>query len=141
MSALQRFLDAQDKNYTRAWSELREGRKQSHWMWYIFPQIAGLGQSETSKYYAIRDFREAEEYIRHPVLGRRLIDMSRLLLMRSDEDIRRLLGSPDDQKLRSSMTLFSLLPGADQVFQDVLDRFFGGSGDHCTRRILAKEKN
>lgn len=129
---LDRFLDAQENDYSRALSEIRNGRKQSHWMWYIFPQISGLGFSETAKFYSIKNLQEAAAYLDHPVLSRRLIDIANAMLRIDGKTANQVLGSPDDMKLRSSMTLFSLLPNADPVFQAVLDKFFDGTPDQRT---------
>src|SRR5437763_17188659 len=103
-STLKRFIDAQEKSYAIALSEIKRGRKQSHWMWYIFPQIKGLGFSETSMYYAIEDIEEAEAFFKHPVLSSRLIEISKELLKLESNNAHQILGSPDDIKLHSSMT-------------------------------------
>ena len=129
---LSRFTDAQTTDYARALTEIKNGRKQSHWMWYIFPQLVGLGYSETARFYGIKDLNEARDYLTHPVLGSRLIDIATALLCIEGCNARQVMGSPDDLKLRSSMTLFSLVPEADLVFQDVLDKFFGGLPDQKT---------
>lgn len=129
---LQRFISAQETDYSTALSEIIKGKKQSHWMWYIFPQIEGLGFSETSKFYAIKDLKEAEEYLKHPVLGRRLVEISSELLKLKINNAHQIFGSPDDMKLHSSMTLFSLITGADPVFQNVLNKFFEGKKDERT---------
>nr|WP_279629793.1 DUF1810 domain-containing protein [Mucilaginibacter endophyticus] len=105
---------------------METGGKRGHWMWYIFPQIDGLGFSSMSKRYAIRDLKEAAAYLAHPVLGRRLIDISNALLDIPGYDATAVMGSPDDLKLRSSMTLFALVPGANQVFEAVLHKYFHG---------------
>ena len=133
---LNRFLDAQEKDYSRALAEIKNGRKQSHWMWYIFPQIAGLGYSEMATFYAIKDIHEASDYLAHPVLGSRLIDISTALLGHDGKTANQIMGSPDDLKLRSSMTLFSLLDKTDPVFQAVLDKFFNGAQDQKTLSII-----
>ena len=133
---LQRFLDAQQRDYATALAEIRAGRKRSHWMWYVFPQIQGLGYSETARFYAIQNRQEAEAYRQHPVLGLRLLEISAALLALASTDATRIMGSPDDVKLRSSMTLFGALEGADPVFQQVLDTFFGGTPDAKTLQIL-----
>jgi uncharacterized protein (DUF1810 family) len=137
---LQRFLDAQQMSYEQALTEIQHGKKRTHWMWFIFPQILGLGFSETSKFYAIRNRQEAEDYIKHPVLGKRLVTICRALLDLSDNDANRVFGSPDDLKLQSSMTLFSSLKNTDPVFQFVLDKFFNGLKDKRTLEILEEEK-
>lgn len=135
-SNLQRFLDAQATAYPQALAEVKAGSKRSHWMWYLFPQIQGLGFSEISKHYAIRDAAEAAVYLQHPVLGPRLREISGELLKLSSRDAGRIFGSPDDLKLRSSMTLFAAVPGADPVFGAVLAAFFGGQPDAQTLRLL-----
>ncbi|GAB2785534.1 uncharacterized protein (DUF1810 family) [Hymenobacter luteus] len=135
---LQRFLDAQRTDYPVALAEIKNGRKRSHWMWYIFPQIRGLGFSETSKFYAIQDRAEAEAYLQHPVLGPRLLEISRALLALPGTNATAIFGSPDDVKLKSSMTLFSCLPHADPVFEQVLDKFFHGDPDGNTLQQLSR---
>ncbi|UOQ71058.1 DUF1810 domain-containing protein [Hymenobacter cellulosilyticus] len=137
-SDLQRFITAQSSDYATALAEIKAGRKRSHWMWYIFPQIQGLGFSETAKFYAIRDQQEAEAYRQHPVLGARLVEISQALLGLPGADANRIMGSPDDIKLKSSMTLFGALSGADPVFQQVLDKFFGGAADTKTLQLLGQ---
>lgn len=138
-SNLQRFLDAQKSSYQTALTEIKNGRKRSHWMWYIFPQIQGLGFSETSKFYAIKDVSEAEAYLKHPVLGSRLIEISQVAAQLAPNNATQIFGSPDDMKLKSSMTLFAALDDADPVFQSVLDKFFGGSRDAKTLQIIKKQ--
>ncbi len=133
---ISRFIDAQNKDYSIAMEEIKKGRKKSHWMWYIFPQIQGLGFSETSKYYAIKNLKEADEYLKHPLLGTRLINICQALLNRTDNDASGIFGSPDDLKLKSSMTLFVSLKETNPVFQLVLDKFFNGSRDRKTVDIL-----
>jgi uncharacterized protein (DUF1810 family) len=133
---LRRFLDAQEAAYPIALAEVKAGRKRSHWMWYIFPQIAGLGYSETSRYYAIKDRKEAEAYLNHPVLGARLIEISTELLKLESSDAGKVFGSPDDKKLLSSITLFSCLNNAPPVFQQLLEKFFQGAKDQKTLQIL-----
>ena len=135
-SHLQRFLDAQEKDYQIALSEIKNGKKQSHWMWYIFPQITGLGFSETSKFYAIKNIHEAREFLKHPALGSRLIEICNELLNLETNDAHTIFGSPDDLKLHSSMTLFSSLQNANPIFQKVLDKYFGGKKDSKTLEIL-----
>ena len=114
-NSLQRFIDAQEKDYETALAEISQGRKRSHWIWYIFPQIQGLGFSETSKFYAIKNIDEAAEYLKHPVLGERLIRICHALIKNPGDDANKILGSPDDMKLKSSMTLFAALPGRYNV--------------------------
>jgi uncharacterized protein (DUF1810 family) len=137
-SSLDRFIMAQQRDYQAALEEVRNGRKRSHWMWYIFPQIQGLGYSETSRYYGITDLQEATAYLNHPVLGQRLIDICKQLLKLEDTNASQVFGSPDDLKLKSSMTLFAAINGADPVFEAVLGKFFAGSKDMQTLRIMQK---
>lgn len=137
---LPRFIDAQEADYQIALSEIKNGRKQSHWIWYIFPQIQGLGFSETSKFYAIKDINEAEEFLKHPVLGSRLVEISNELLTLKSNDANKIFGSPDDVKLKSSMTLFSSLPDTNPVFRLVLDKFFNGTKDSKTLQIIGKQQ-
>jgi uncharacterized protein (DUF1810 family) len=136
MGNLKRFLDAQSRDYATALTEIRQGRKRSHWMWYIFPQIGGLGYSEMAKRYAISDLPEASEYLSHPVLGARLIEISKALLALPGSNSNAVMGSPDDLKLRSSMTLFSLVPGADPIFEAVITKYFKGEKDKATLQLI-----
>ena len=133
---LQRFLDAQQGDYQTALGEIKAGRKRSHWMWYIFPQVQGLGYSSMAQHYAIADGGEAAAYLAHPTLGPRLVEISRALLTLPGSNATAVMGTPDDLKLRSSMTLFARVPGADMVFQQVLDKFFGGAPDAKTLQLL-----
>ena len=133
---LNRFLDAQRGDYAVALAEVRRGRKTSHWMWYIFPQIAGLGQSSTARYYSIRDLEEAREYYAHPVLGQRLREISGALLELRGSDPVAVFGGIDSMKLKSSMTLFAVAAPDDPLFQQVLDKYYGGEQDAMTLRIL-----
>jgi uncharacterized protein (DUF1810 family) len=135
---LQRFIEAQEADYRIALKEIKNGKKQSHWMWYIFPQIEGLGFSETSKFYAIKDTIEAESFLKHPILGQRLIEISNELIKHDNKDANQIFGSPDDVKLKSSMTLFSTLQGANPVFQLVLDKFFDGEKDEKTMQMMKR---
>ena len=135
-NSLKRFLDAQDQDYARALAEIRNGRKQSHWIWYIFPQISGLGYSSTAIFYSIEDIQEAEDYLRHPVLGSRLVETAKALLGINGKTANQILGNPDDLKVRSSMTLFNLLENTDPVFQAVLDKYYNGKPDEKTISII-----
>jgi uncharacterized protein (DUF1810 family) len=135
---LDRFLTAQEKTYSTALSEIKAERKQSHWMWYIFPQIKGLGFSDTSKFYAISSRSEAIQYMAHPVLGKRLIEISEALLHINGKSAREIFGSPDDVKLQSCMILFGSLANADPVFQAVLDKYFQGQKDDKTLLLVKK---
>jgi uncharacterized protein (DUF1810 family) len=136
---LERFVLAQDQDgtYARALAELRQGRKVSHWMWFVFPQIAGLGQSATSRHFAISSRAEAEAYLAHPVLGQRLTEAAETVADTTGRSAAEIFGGLDAQKLRSSMTLFSrVAPGS--VFDLVLERFFDGQPDPATDRLLAR---
>lgn len=135
MSDLNRFLSAQERSYDAALREIKSGRKRTHWMWYIFPQIAGLGFSSTAQFYAIGSMQEAKDYYAHPVLGKRLVEISEALLTLDTDDAGAVMGYPDDLKLRSSMTLF-LAASGDTVFQKVLDKFYSGRPDGKTLSIL-----
>ena len=135
---LQRFLAAQERDYATALSEISSGRKRSHWMWYIFPQIQGLGFSEMAKHYAIQNETEATAYLQHPVLGSRLLEISNALLLLQSSNATSVMGTPDDLKLKSSMTLFAALPDANPVFQKVLGKFYNGLKDEKTLQILGK---
>ena len=133
---LDRFLEAQETSYSTALSEIKNGRKQSHWIWYIYPQIAGLGFSEYSKFYAICGLTEASQYLEHPVLGSRLIEISKELLKIEGKSANQIFGSPDDLKVKSCMTLFSAVKNADPVFESVLEKYFDGMKDSKTLQRL-----
>ena len=129
---LRRFTDAQDGTYEYAAAELRRGRKTSHWMWFVFPQIAGLGHSDMSRRYAISSLAEARAYLAHPVLGRRLVECASILVGLADRTAEQVFGAIDAQKLRSSMTLFRRADPHEPVFAQVLDRYFDGAEDPAT---------
>lgn len=133
---LQRFVDAQEGVFDRVCSELRSGRKQSHWMWFIFPQIAGLGRSPMAQHYAISSLDEAKAYLRHPILGPRLRDCTRLVLLVEGRSAHAILGSPDDMKFRSCLTLFGRAAPEDRIFQDALEKYFDGEEDPLTTAKL-----
>ena len=133
---LDRFVRAQAQTYTRALSELERGRKESHWMWWIFPQIDGLGSSPTSRTYSIKSEDEARAYLGHPVLGPRLIECSEAVLAVDEKSATEILGSPDDLKLKSSATLFGYISAPGSVFERILDKFYGGERDAATLRLL-----
>jgi uncharacterized protein (DUF1810 family) len=133
---LNRFLEAQAAVYDRALSELRDGRKRSHWMWFIFPQLAGLGSSPMSHRYSIRSIEEAREYLAHPVLGRRLLECTQAVLSVDDLSATEILGSPDDMKLRSSATLFANVAGRGSVFERILEKYYDGRRDSRTEELL-----
>jgi len=133
---LNRFIDAQRAVYPDVLEELRSGRKRSHWMWFIFPQLAGLGHSETSRFYAISGAAEATAYLNNPLMGARLLECTRTVLERSGQSARAMFGTPDDMKLRSCMTLFASVAPEQVCFQQVLDRFFDGETDAKTIALL-----
>ncbi|WP_264552027.1 DUF1810 domain-containing protein [Flavobacterium sp. N2038] len=133
---LSRFLDAQNKLYLTALSEISKGKKETHWMWFIFPQIKGLGKSDTANLYAIADLKEATEFLEHPILGKHLIEISELLLTFKRKSADGILGDLDARKLRSSMTLFSMVENTNPVFQEILDAFFSGESDPLTLSII-----
>ncbi|MBQ7488625.1 MAG: DUF1810 domain-containing protein [Clostridia bacterium] len=137
---LDRFVSAQERDYATALSEIRNGRKESHWMWYIFPQIAGLGYSSMAQYYAISDIEEAKAYMQHPVLGARLVEISNALLRLESSNATAVMGYPDDIKLRSSMTLFMLAAPDEPVFKKVIDKYYGGEPDERTIALVKSGK-
>ena len=136
---LNRFVLAQEVNYRQALSELEKGQKLSHWMWYIFPQYAGLGFSSMSVRYAIKSAEEARAYLRHPILGPRLTECAEAVLNVSGRSATQILGSPDDLKLRSCATLFASASPSGSVFQMLLDKYFSGESDPKTLRLLGQE--
>lgn len=129
---LERFVAAQDPVYSTVLGELRTGRKRSHWMWFVFPQVEGLGSSEMARRYAIRSSDEAAAYLAHPVLGPRLRECARLVALHRDKEIGEIFDSPDDRKFQSSMTLFADVAPDEAVFQTCLDQFFDGQADPAT---------
>ncbi|MGI8889879.1 MAG: DUF1810 domain-containing protein [Chthoniobacterales bacterium] len=129
---LERFVEAQERVYAQALSELKSGRKRSHWMWFVFPQVAGLGSSAMSQRYAISDAEEARAYLDHPVLGSRLRECCETLLWLEGRSAVEIFGATDELKLRSSATLFASVVPNGQVFQQVLDRYFEGEADEKT---------
>lgn len=135
-----RFLDAQNMLYLKALSEIKDGLKQSHWMWFIFPQLQGLGHSETAKFYAINNIDEAAAYLAHPVLGKHIIQISEALMNIEGRTANDIFGSPDDMKLRSSMTLFANVPNADPIFEKIIGKYFNGLQDELTLQLLLKNK-
>jgi uncharacterized protein (DUF1810 family) len=129
---LQRFVDAQNTVYDRVRAELKSGRKKTHWMWFIFPQIAGLGHSAMAQRYAISSLREAEAYLDHAILGPRLRECTRLVIGVEGRSAREILGPPDDMKFRSCLTLFAHAAPDEQIFRDALDKYFNGDFDRST---------
>jgi len=140
MSDLERFRDAQERDYALALEEVKDGYKRGHWMWYIFPQIAGLGSTDISKHYAIKNLQEATDYLMDQQLGYRLTEICKALLALDTDDAQHIFGSPDCLKLRSSMTLFDAVPATFPVFAQVLDKFYTGERDERTLQILQSLK-
>ena len=134
---LERFVQAQATDYDQALSELRDGEKRSHWMWYIFPQIEGLGHSSISRQYSIKSAAEARAYLDHRILGPRLRECAAVVNAIVGRSAHEIFGSPDDMKLRSSMTLFARVSG-DNVFEQVLGKYFNGQHDNETLRLLGE---
>lgn len=135
-NSLNRFLTAQEYAYDIALAEIRRGRKRTHWMWYIFPQLRSLGKSERSYFYGIADIEEAKAYFDHPILGSRLIEFSETLLYIQGKSAQDIFGGIDSMKLHSSMTLFAVVGGDGSVFYKVIDRYFDGKMDENTLKIL-----
>jgi uncharacterized protein (DUF1810 family) len=136
-----RFLYAQQNIYTQVIKELQNGKKTTHWMWFIFPQIDGLGHSSTAKYYAINSIEEAKEYIDHPILGKRLLESSNIILKIEGRSVEDIFGYPDYLKLKSCMTLFNFITPEQKVFSNVLKKYFAGEKDEQTLSILQKMTN
>ena len=137
---LARFVQAQERDYERALSEIRAGQKRSHWMWYIFPQFEGLGHSPTSRHYAIRSTEEAAAYLAHPVLGPRLLECAEAALQIKGRTALEIFGSPDDMKLRSCATLFAYVSPDRSVFQRIMDEYFRGEHDERTIDLLTRQR-
>jgi len=133
---LERFLDAQEKDFFNALNEIKKGKKLTHWIWYIFPQLEGLGKNEYAVFYGIKNVDEAEEYLNHPILGKRLIEICSELLNLEHKTSNQIFGSPDDLKVRSCMTLFSSLKDTDPVFSNVLDKYYQGIKDPFTMKLI-----
>ena len=132
MYDLERFIKAQEYDYSTALKELSNGRKESHYIWYIFPQLKGLGYSTYSEYYGLSGLEEAEAYYNHEVLGGRLLELCNILLSLKETSITQIMGYPDDLKLKSSMTIFYLAT-QNQIFKDVIDKYF--NGEFCIRTM------
>ena len=135
-NGLERFVEAQARDYETALREIRSGRKRSHWMWYIFPQLRGLGYSSTAQFYGLRDLQEARDYMAHPLLGPRLIEISEALLTLETDNPGAVMGYPDDLKLCSCMTLFELAAPEQPVFARVLEKYYAGRRDQRTLALL-----
>ena len=133
---LSRFIEAQETTYKGAMLELARGRKDSHWTWYIFPQIDGLGNSETTKIFSIKSLEEGRAYLEHPLLGQRLVESCEILLTLKDKSINEVMGIPDDLKLLSSMTLFETFSDANSVFTRIIEVYFDGERDEATLEII-----
>jgi uncharacterized protein (DUF1810 family) len=138
--SLERYIKAQAPVYAQALAELRRGHKQSHWMWYVFPQLAGLGHSAMSHSYAIESLDEAREYLAHPILGGRLRECCRTLMELEGRTAHEIFRSPDDLKFRSSLTLFSQAALEEPLFRELLQKYFGGSPDATTLELLAGQQ-
>lgn len=138
--ALARFVEAQAPVLSNVRAELRNGRKTTHWMWFVFPQLRGLGRSETAHYYGLGSRAEAEAYLAHPLLGARLRECTELVLALDTTDAHALFGSPDDLKFRSSMTLFSEIAGSESVFRQALTKYFADEPDTKTLELLRSSR-
>ena len=136
---LSKFVLAHRSYYSTALSEMKNGRKASHWMWYIFPQLKGLGKSSTSSYYGITDLEEAKDFLNDAYLGSNLLEISSALLEIECNDASKVMGKPDDLKLKSSMTLFACADPENAVFEKVLEKFYNGHKDGRTLKMLSKE--
>ena len=136
INSLDRFLEAQEQMYEVALKEIKNGEKESHWMWYIFPQLRGLGRSQMAYAYGINGIEEAKAYLEHPILSKRLIEITEALLLHKEKDIYDIMGDIDNMKLHSSMTLFSLVSEDDSVFHQVLNNFYNGEMDESTLKLI-----
>ena len=136
---LERFIEPQEQDYEQALKEIRNGRKVSHWIWYIFPQLRGLGKSYMSDYYGIRDLDEAKAFLQDPYLGKHLQKISEALLNLDNDNATQIMGRPDDMKLKSSMTLFACADPENAVFEKVLEKFYNGHKDGRPLKMLSKE--
>ncbi len=133
---LSKFIQAHQKSYETALSEIQNGRKSSHWIWYIFPQLKGLGRSSTSEYYGIQNLDEARAFFQNEYLGQHLIEITSALLQLDSDDASAVMGTPDDMKLKSSMTLFALANPEEKIFKEVLNKYFNGKPDYKTMSML-----
>ena len=137
--SLNRFLAIQERDYPKALNEINAGKKQSHWMWYIFPQLRGLGRSKMSEYYGIQDISEAKRYLENPILRDRLIELCKVLLLLNGRPAAAIFGSPDDSKLHASMTLFLRTSDEISVFGEVIEKYFNGMQHRQTIELLKGE--
>lgn len=135
---LNRFIEAQNSDFNKALDEIKQGKKSSHWMWYIFPQFKGLGSSSTSEMFAIKSIAESQAYIKQPILGPRLVEITSVLLNLESLSAYSIFGSPDDMKLKSSMTLFNAVQNETNIFELTLDKYFFGTKCEKTIRYLSK---
>jgi len=133
---LVRFLDAQNKLYLVALDEIKKGKKQSPWMWFIFPQIKGMGSSDTSKFYEIKNADEAIAFLEHPILGKHLVEITAELIKKEEETVNDIFGTTDVENLQSCMTLFASVQNSEPIFQEVLHKYFDGSSDFHTLQLL-----
>lgn len=133
---LNRFLEAQQTKFNDALSEIKNGKKRSHWMWFIFPQIAGLGFTDFNIYYAIQNTEEATQYLNHPILGKRLIEITKAVSEINGKTALEIFGKPDERKLKSCMTLFNILNNPNPIFQQVLDKYYKGLEDENTLQLI-----
>ena len=136
---LTRFLEAQNKDYNNALSEIKNGKKTSHWMWYIFPQVSGLGYSETAKFYEIKDIVEARDFLNNDELAKRLYEITNVLLNLNESNANKIFGYPDDIKLKSSMTLFYIASNNNEIFKSIINKYF--NGDFCENTMQLLKKN
>lgn len=137
---IERFVVAQQDVYHTALNEIKNGKKQSHWMWFVFPQIRGLGFTDFNIYYGIKNLKEARQYLNDPILGKRLVEISRAVLAVQGKTALEIFGKPDQRKLKSCMTLFGQIQNADPVFHKVLEKYYQGLGDDKTIAILMSQE-
>lgn len=137
---IERFVVAQQDVYHSALNEINNGKKQSHWMWFVFPQIRGLGFTDFNIYYGIKDLKEARQYLNDPILGKRLVEISRAVLAVQGKTALEIFGKPDQRKLKSCMTLFGQIQNADPVFHEVLEKYYQGLGDYKTIVMLMSQE-
>jgi uncharacterized protein (DUF1810 family) len=134
--SLSRFVQAQEKDYARALAEIKNGQKRTHWMWYIFPQVDGLGQSTTARFYSIKSIDEARAYLQHPILGSRLIECAQAVIGVHGLSAAQIFGTPDDMKLLSSATLFACISPPGSVFESLIEKYYASRRDESTLRLL-----
>ena len=139
MNNLKRFTEAQYRDYEQALKEIKNGRKESHWMWYIFPQLKGLGRSYTSDFYGIENLDEAKAFLQDPYLGKNLQEIAAALFELDNDNATQIMGRPDDMKLKSSMTLFACADPENDLFEKVLEKFYNGHKDRRTLKMLSKD--